>query len=72
MRRSGQVISVAPTIVEREALRIVARYLMRAGSATATLLLLDETDGNGLAFALRDQYDAGAAFCLGLLDALDE
>ena len=64
---------VTPSHVEADALAVVAGYLQRAGTQTATLLL-----GNRAAFedaalleSLRDNLLASAALCDGLLDLTD-
>jgi hypothetical protein len=58
-----------PSPSERAALAVTARYLARAGSATATHLLGGADVDATLAAILRDQFEAGAALCRGLLDA---
>ncbi|HEY7034082.1 MAG TPA: hypothetical protein VH482_22280 [Thermomicrobiales bacterium] len=58
-----------PSPTERAALAVAARYLARAGTATATQLLGGADADATLAAILRDQFEAGAALCRGLLDA---
>lgn len=59
-----------PSPAERAALAVAARYLARAGTAAATQLLGGGADADTtLAAILRDQFEAGAALCRGLLDA---
>lgn len=62
----------APTPVEAEALAIVASYLTRAGTTTATALLGQPAayQETLLLATLRDHLLAGAALCDGVLDLL--
>lgn len=68
-RRRPTPVLPLPSIVEAAALAEAARYLRRAGTQVATVLLLAPRGGVDAAMleTLRDELLSSAAFCEGIL-----
>ena len=61
----------APSRVEAVAIEETIRYLRRAGTRTATLILLAGPRGDDMLELLRDEFLGCAAFCESVLELVN-